>query len=94
VVGKTEEVAKALLQNAGFTNIVTESSDEQGEPGEVVAQTPDAKQKRSKGTKIILTVIAEPAPDPTDTEEPDPTDTEDPPIGGIGGTGEDGPLIP
>ena len=90
VVGKTEEVAKALLQNAGFTNIVIDPSDEQGKPGEVVAQTPNAKEKRSKGTKITLTVIAEPAPDPTDTGSPEPTETEDPPIGGIGGTGEDG----
>jgi serine/threonine-protein kinase len=90
VVGKSEDVARALLENAGFDNIVVQPSDEEGEAGTVVSQTPDAKQKRSRGTKITLTVIAEQTPDPGDTGTPDPTDTGTPPAGGIGGTGDDG----
>jgi len=88
VVGKPEEVARALLQNDGFTNIETEPSDQQGEPGTVVAQTPDAKQKRSKNTKITLTVIVEQNPNPDDSGTPNPDDT-DP--GGEGGT-DGGPV--
>ncbi|MFI7545567.1 Stk1 family PASTA domain-containing Ser/Thr kinase [Actinoplanes sp. NPDC049599] len=91
VVGKSEELARALLQNAGFTNIVTEQSDEQGTPGQVVSQTPDAKQKRSKGTKITLTVISEQIPDPDGSGSPDPT-VPDPPGGDGGGTGDQGTL--
>jgi serine/threonine protein kinase len=87
VVGKPEEVARALLQNEGFTNIETEPSDQEGEPGKVVAQTPNAKQKRSKNTKITLTVITEQTPTPDDTGTPTPDDT-DP--GGGGGTDDDG----
>jgi serine/threonine-protein kinase len=92
VVGKSEELARALLQDAGFTNIVTEPSDEQGTPGEVVSQTPDAKQKRSKGTKITLTVISEETPNPDDSGSPDPTDP-DPPGGDGGGDGDGGGTI-
>jgi serine/threonine-protein kinase len=87
VVGKPEEVARALLQNDGFTNIATEPSDQEGEPGKVVAQTPNAKQKRSKNTKITLTVITEQTPTPDDSGTPTPDDT-DP--GGEGGTDDNG----
>jgi len=82
VVGKTEAVARALLEERGFTNIETEESDQQGTAGTVVAQTPDAKQKKSKNTQITLTVIAEQEPDPDGSGSPDPDDT-DPP-GGAG----------
>nr|BFE66856.1 Stk1 family PASTA domain-containing Ser/Thr kinase [Actinoplanes digitatis] len=83
VVGRSEEVAKALLQNAGFNNITIQTSDQEGVPGTVVAQTPDARSKKSKNTEITLTVIAE--PDPDDTGTPDPS-TPTPPGGDGGGT--------
>jgi serine/threonine-protein kinase len=91
VVGETEAVARALLKNAGFTNVDTQQSDEQGTPGEVVSQTPDAKQKRSKNTKITLTVISEQTPDPDGSGTPDPDDTTTP-GGDGGGTGDDGTI--
>jgi serine/threonine-protein kinase len=93
VVGKPEAVARALLENEGFTNIKTEESDQQGTPGQVVSQTPNAKQKRSKNTEIVLTVITEQVPDPDDTGTPDPTDTETPPGGGDGGGTGDGGTV-
>jgi beta-lactam-binding protein with PASTA domain len=89
VVGESEDTARALLRNAGFTNVQTEESNQQGNVGEVVAQTPDAKQKRSKNTKITITVIAEETPDPGDTGTPDP-DGSTPPGGDGGGEGDDG----
>ena len=86
VVGKSEEVARALLQRDGFNNIETETSDQQGTPGTVVAQTPNAKQKKSKNTQITLTVIAEqePVPDDPGTGTPDPDGTEPPDDDGTG----------
>ena len=50
----------------------------------MIAQTPDAKQKRSKNTKITLTVIVEEAPNPDPSESSEPPDDNDP--GGNGGT--------
>jgi len=91
VVGQTEDVARALLRQKGFTNIEVEPSDQQGKPGTVVAQTPDAKQKKTKNTQITLTVIAEQEPDPDGSGSPDPDGTE-PPGGNGGGTGISGLL--
>jgi len=87
VVGKSEVVARELLESRGFENIKIQDSDQEGTPGTVIAQTPDARQKRSKNTEITLTVIAE--PEPGDTGTPDPGTTT-PPAGDGGGTGEGG----
>jgi serine/threonine-protein kinase len=87
VVGKSEDVARELLQSRGFENIKIQLSDQEGPPGKVVGQTPDAGQKRTKDTEITLTVIAE--PDPGASGSPDPGETT-PPAGDGGGTGEDG----
>ncbi|GAA3935910.1 Stk1 family PASTA domain-containing Ser/Thr kinase [Actinoplanes auranticolor] len=87
VVGKTEDVAKALLQQQGFTNIDVEQSNQQGTPGTVVEQTPNAKQKKAKDTQITLIVIAEQEPTPDDSGSADPPGDEDPPGGDGGGTG-------
>ncbi|MET8152851.1 Stk1 family PASTA domain-containing Ser/Thr kinase [Actinoplanes sp. NPDC049668] len=83
VVNRSEEVAKALLQSKGFNNINIQTSDQEGTPGTVVAQTPGGGSKKSKNTEITLTVIAE--PDPDDTGTPDPS-TPTPPGGDGGGT--------
>ncbi len=82
VKGQSLEVAKARLEDRGFTNIQTQPSDQDGVPGTVVEQTPNAKQKRSKSTQITLTVIAEKEPAP-DTSAPSP-DGSTPPGGGDG----------
>ncbi|MEU4214253.1 Stk1 family PASTA domain-containing Ser/Thr kinase [Actinoplanes sp. NPDC026623] len=87
VVGKSEDVARELLQSRGFENIKIQPSDQEGPPGKVVGQTPDAGQKRTKDTEITLTVIAEPDPDASGS--PDPGETT-PPAGDGGGTGEGG----
>ncbi|GAA3343920.1 Stk1 family PASTA domain-containing Ser/Thr kinase [Amorphoplanes nipponensis] len=91
VVGKTEEVAKALLQQAGFTKIEVEPSNQQGTPGQVVDQTPNAKQKKTRDTQITLTVIAEQDPNPDDSGTPDPGGST-PPGGDGGGAGDGGTL--
>lgn len=87
VKGQTFEVAKARLQDRGFTNIVKEESNQDGTPGTVVEQTPNANEKRSKSTKITLTVIAADVPDPGDSGTPDPDGSEPPPGGDGGGDG-------
>ena len=84
VTNGTLEAARAVLNNRGFDNIVVVQSNEAGEPGTVVQQTPKGGDKKSKNTKITLTVIADEEPDPSDSPSPDPTD------GGDGGGEEDG----
>jgi serine/threonine-protein kinase len=86
VVGETVDVARALLQQAGFENIEIEETNQVGKAGTVVSQTPNAKQKRAKTTKVTLTVIAEDVPDPGNSGSPDPDDS-DPPDGDGGGAG-------
>jgi eukaryotic-like serine/threonine-protein kinase len=86
VTNGTLEAARAVLNNRGFDNIVVVQSNEDGEPGTVVQQTPKGGDKKSKNTKVTLTVIAEEEPDPSDSASPDPTD----PGGGDGGGEEDG----
>jgi serine/threonine-protein kinase len=83
VVGKTEDIAKALLQSKGFTNINVEPSDQAGDPGTVVAQTPTGGQKKSKSTEITLTVIAEPTPNPSGSSSPAPNGSGPPDDDGI-----------
>ncbi|WP_306214970.1 Stk1 family PASTA domain-containing Ser/Thr kinase [Actinoplanes sp. RD1] len=91
VKGKQLEVARALLEEKGFTNIKEQESNQEGEAGTVVAQTPGAGQKRGKSTTITLTVIAEqePEPDPS-SPEPDPSGSTPPDDGGDGGGDGDG----
>ncbi|WP_305788539.1 Stk1 family PASTA domain-containing Ser/Thr kinase [Symbioplanes lichenis] len=95
VKGKQLEVAKALLEEKGFTKIQVEESNQQGEAGTVVAQTPGANQKRGKSTTITLTVIAEqePEPDPS-SPEPDPSGSTPPDDGGDGGGDGEGNGVP
>jgi eukaryotic-like serine/threonine-protein kinase len=85
VTNQSLEAARAVLNNRGFENISVQQSNEAGEPGTVIQQTPKGGDKKSKNTKITLTVIAEQEPDPSDSASPDPTDG-----GGDGGGEEDG----
>ncbi|UQU64923.1 Stk1 family PASTA domain-containing Ser/Thr kinase [Couchioplanes caeruleus] len=84
VTGQSLEVAKARLEDRGFTNIQVQESQQEGTPGTVIEQTPGGKQKRSVSTKITLTVISQPTPDPS---TPDP-DGSTPPDGTGGGEGD------
>jgi serine/threonine-protein kinase len=85
VVGKTQAVAEGILQQAGFkVNVDTVPQD--GTPGTVVDQDPNAKQTRKEGSTVTIVVIAEQEPEPEPSEEPDPDDTATPPGDG-GGTG-------
>lgn len=86
VKGQPKDVAKARFEERGFTNVQFAESDQDGEPGTVVEQTPSPGQKVSKSTKITLTVIAKDVPDPGDSGTPDP-DGSEPPGGDGGGDG-------
>jgi serine/threonine-protein kinase len=85
VVGQSEETATAILQNAGF-NVSVETIQQDGPVGTVARQDPKANQKKTKASKITITVIEAPEPEPGDSGEPNPDDTTTPPGAG-GGTG-------
>jgi beta-lactam-binding protein with PASTA domain/predicted Ser/Thr protein kinase len=87
VVGSTEGEARAVLKDRGFTNIQVEYSDQDGDPGKVTDQTPNGNQKKSKSTRITLTVIAEPREDPTNNPSGNPSPSNPPPGSGGDGTG-------
>jgi serine/threonine-protein kinase len=89
VEGKPVDVARALLQEKGFTRIVINETDQDGEPGTVVDQVPGARKSVPTSTTITLTVISERTPDPGGSGTPDPGGST-PPGGDGGGTGEDG----
>lgn len=78
VLGKSQDVATALLQNADL-NVEVTTVQSGGDPGTVIAQSKKAQTKVKSGTQITITVVAEDQPDPSDSASPDPTDT-----GGVG----------
>ena len=58
VVGKTEQEATRLIEDAGFkVSIVTDSTTE-AEKGEVLQQSPDAGQSLNKGSPVTIVVSA------------------------------------
>jgi serine/threonine-protein kinase len=86
VVGKSQEVAQALLQAAGF-NVNVKTVDAPGTPGTVVDQNPAGKSKQTTGSNVTIEVVQSDAP-PSDN--PSPGDTTPPPGGGNGGGGNGG----
>jgi eukaryotic-like serine/threonine-protein kinase len=68
VVGLTESEAVAVLKNNGF-NVAKKKGEISDEPGRVVDQTPNAKQKANKGSTVTI-VITQPEPTPTDSGSP------------------------
>jgi beta-lactam-binding protein with PASTA domain/predicted Ser/Thr protein kinase len=94
VVGQTEDVARALLEDRGPFNVDRKTVvDPTKEPGTVTAQNPKANSEVEKGDKVTLTVVVEdPNTDPT-TPAPGPSDTTPPP-GGIGGGDVLGNVLP
>ncbi|AGL13566.1 Stk1 family PASTA domain-containing Ser/Thr kinase [Actinoplanes sp. N902-109] len=94
VVGLSEDEAKAVLKDRGFTNVTVEESDQDGDVGKVVDQTPNGNQKKSKSTRVTLTVIAEKQPEPSNTPSADPTPTPTGEDGGGGDAGTGGIVLP
>jgi serine/threonine-protein kinase len=85
VTGRTEDTAKAVLSERGFNVNVKSVQQEGGVVGTVASQDPAGGEKRKKGTRVTITVIAEPDTDPTG--EPDPSGTTTPPAGSGGDSG-------
>jgi beta-lactam-binding protein with PASTA domain len=72
VVGKQQDAATTILENAGFTVKVFTNGDPTDQPtGTVLEQTPDAGTEQPAGTQIVLIVTTYVAP----TESPSPTDS-------------------
>jgi serine/threonine-protein kinase len=86
VVGKTQAVAEALLEQEGF-QVDVENVQQEGTPGTVVDQTPKAKEVKNRGSDVTIFVVAEPDPEPSPSESADPDDQPPPPGTGAGGTG-------
>ncbi|GGK94772.1 Stk1 family PASTA domain-containing Ser/Thr kinase [Mangrovihabitans endophyticus] len=90
VVGKSEEVATALLQNAGFEVNSKTVEQDGGIPGTVSKQDPSAKEKVERGKTVTISVITAPEPEPTETESSSPSEPPGPGDGGGGNGGNGG----
>ncbi|HET7328820.1 MAG TPA: Stk1 family PASTA domain-containing Ser/Thr kinase [Nocardioidaceae bacterium] len=86
VVGETEDVALATLDDAGFTAEVVDDPSADAPAGIVVAQSPSGESTAQPGDTVIITVsrqpveteTPEPTPSPTETETSTPTPTPSP----------------
>jgi eukaryotic-like serine/threonine-protein kinase len=74
VVGRDEDVAAAILEDAGFVarRVVRPTTDTV--PGTVVAQNPTAEAMAERGSPVTIAVAAEPTPAPEPSPSPSPTD--------------------
>jgi len=81
VVGQTEDVARALLEDRGLNISRKTVVDPTKEPGTVASQQPKANSNVEKGDQITIVIVVE---DPNQPRHPtpDPTDTNSPGIGG------------
>jgi serine/threonine-protein kinase len=85
VVGQTEDVAKAMLANAGFrVSVVRGAEVDAAIAGKVTSQTPDRGQDEKAGSTVEI-VVSQPRKDPTTAPSVTPTPTPPGPLGGIGG---------
>ena len=82
VVGKSESEARSLIEQAGFTVSSSTEETDKAEPGEVIRQSPGARQVSRLGSTVSIVVAAAP-PEPVPTPTPEPTETTPPPV--IGG---------
>ncbi|MEV6342120.1 Stk1 family PASTA domain-containing Ser/Thr kinase [Actinoplanes sp. NPDC051851] len=79
VVGKSQDAAVALLENAGLNanvEIVASGAD----PGEVASQDPGAKDKVEKGSTVTIFVVSTATAEPSESASVDPTDGTDDPL--------------
>jgi serine/threonine-protein kinase len=75
VVGKQEDVARQLLEAAGYTvKVVYDDSPTEEATGTVLEQNPTADSPLSQGSQVVLIVTSYVAP----TESPSPSDTTSP----------------
>ncbi|MEU8239229.1 Stk1 family PASTA domain-containing Ser/Thr kinase [Actinoplanes missouriensis] len=82
VTGVSQEVANDRLEQAGLNGTQGQSIQvEGGTPGDVAKQSPAAGKKVDKGSRITLTIVAEPK---TESPSPDPSLSETPPGEGDG----------
>ncbi|MQA77751.1 MAG: Stk1 family PASTA domain-containing Ser/Thr kinase [Streptosporangiales bacterium] len=78
VVGKSEAEAKAILGQEGFKVKVVRQETEDGEEGEVLAQSPEGGSDAEEGTRVTITVAKAPeetTPPPTPTATPSESST-------------------
>ncbi|MBG0560525.1 Stk1 family PASTA domain-containing Ser/Thr kinase [Actinoplanes aureus] len=76
LVGKSVEVASALLEEKGLTpSTELATNGEQGSPGQVVKQSVKAGKKVEKGETVVLTIVGE----ETDPSTPPSGDPSEPP---------------
>jgi beta-lactam-binding protein with PASTA domain len=85
VVGKTEDQARRLIQDAGFEVSVVRDSTTEAKKGTVLDQSPKAGSKEDQGRTVTIVVSsfepppsATPTPTPTPTPSPSPTGTGSP----------------
>jgi serine/threonine-protein kinase len=83
VVGKQEDAARQILENAGFTvKVFYDNAPTDKETGTVLEQTPEAGTTQSSGTQIVLIVtsyvVPTESPSPSDTTSPSPTGSPSP----------------
>ncbi len=76
VVGRTEGQARSILQDAGLEVSVEEDTTTPSEPGQVLAQTPEAGAEVARDSTVTITVSRYEEPTPTPT--PTPTESETP----------------
>ena len=73
VVGKPQQVAEALLKQAGFKVKVVKGEVNADRAGEVVDQSPNGRQKASAGSTVTIEVLQpEPEPTPSGSATPPP----------------------
>ena len=87
VVGKSQDVAQALLQAAGF-KVSIKTVDSPGTPGTVVDQDPTGKSKQTTGSTVTIDVVQTDTP-PSNNPS---TGSTTPPAGIGGGDGDGNPI--
>ena len=75
VIGKTQDQATQILEDAGFEVKVVFDSATPSEAGIVLDQTPAALTEQDKGSSVIITVSKYVEPTPTETPSETPTET-------------------
>ena len=72
VVGKTEEQARRLIEDAGFKVSKVTDATTKAEKGTVLQQSPSSGQTLDKGSTVTIVVSTYTAPTPTPTPTPTP----------------------
>jgi eukaryotic-like serine/threonine-protein kinase len=73
VLGETEDVAEARLQDAGFDVRSVDQVTTEATAGTVIDQVPSPGTRRERGSTVTIEIAREPEPEPTPTPTPTPT---------------------